>query len=271
MRALTRSPTSNAARRLAAAGAEVVRADMADRGSLDAAMAGAQGVYSVQNPAISGVEAEVSQGRNVADAARDAGVRHVVYGSAGTGAAGTGVLWWESKLEIEAHMRELGLPLTVLRPVAFMELMTDRDFYPPVSTWHLMPKLAGGSTPIPWIAVDDLAAVAAVAFAERERYVGRELRLAADARSVDECRTLYREAMGRSPRRFPMPVWMFDRVADRDLTRMWRWLAANPPRADTDVLRALVPDALSVAEWLRRRQAAPARRTAAGGRAPRRR
>ena len=213
VRALTRSPDSQAARELAATGAEVVHA---------------------------------------------AEHQHVVYGSAGTGASDTGIGWWDSKLEIEAHMRALGLPLTIVRPVAFMELMTDRDFYPPVSTWHLMPKLAGGSTPIPWIAVDDAAAVAALAFAEPARYVGRDLKIATELRSVDECRELYAEVMGRRPRRVPMPVWLFNRVASRDLTTMWRWLGASPPAGNSDTLRAIRPAALTVREWLRRKSASRA-------------
>ena len=253
VRALTRSAASKAASELASAGAEVVQADMGDRAALDVAMAGADGVYSVQNPATSGVEGEVLQGRNVADAAQAAGVRHVVYASAPTAATDTGVGWWDSKLAIEAHMRDLGLGLTVLRPVAFMELMTDKDFYPPVSTWQLMPKLAGGATPIPWIAVDDLAAVAVMAFAEPERFAGSDLPLAAELRSVDECRELYREILGRRPRGFPMPVWMFERVASRELTAMWRWLAGAPPAGDPATLRALHPEALTVAAWLRLR------------------
>ena len=252
VKAVTRSAASAAARKLATDGAEVVQGDMEDRASLDAVLDGAHGVFSVQNPAVGGVEAEVRQGKNVADAAHDAGVQHVVYASVGPATSRTGVGWWDSKLEIDTHMRELGVPLTVLRPVAFMELMTDKEFYPAVSTWHLMPKLAGGSTLVPWIAVDDVAAVAAMAFAERERFVGRDLTLAAELRSLDECRELYREMLGRRPRRFPMPVWRFERVASRELTAMWRWLAQSPPAGDSDTLRALHPDALTVPEWLRR-------------------
>lgn len=259
VRALTRSPASDAARALAAAGAEVVRADMAERASLDAAFAGASGVYSVQNTYASGVEAEVQHGKNVADAAHAAGVRHVVYGSAGTGASGTGVGSWESKLEIEAHMRTLGLAPTVLRPMAFMELMTDKSFYPPVSTWHVMPKLLGAATPVPWLAIDDLAAVAALAFADPARFAGRDLPLAADLRSIDECREIHRRIFGRRPRRFPMPVWMFKRVAGSDLPTMWRWWAAARPEAETDTLRAIHPDALTVPDWLQRRRATAAK------------
>ena len=258
VRALTRSPASDAARALAAAGAEVVRADMADRASLDAAFADVHGVYSVQNTYTAGVEAEVQHGTNVAEAAHEADVQPVVYGSAGTGAPGTGVDSWQSKLEIEAHMRTLGLGLTVLRPMAFMELMTDKAFYPPVSTWHVMPKLLGASTAVPWLAVDDLAAVAVLAFADRARFVGRDLPLAADLRSIAECRDSYRRVFGHRPRRFPMPVWMFKRVAGSDLTTMWRWWAAAQPRAETDTLRAIYPDALTVEEWRQRQRATSA-------------
>src|SRR5919106_762460 len=125
VRATTRTPDSPKAISVAAAGAEVVQADMADRTALDRAFSGAYGVYNVQNPLISGFESEVEQGRNVADAASAAGIRHIVYGAAGIGRR-TGVPSWDTKVAIVEHMRELGLPLTVLRPNAFMELMTDK-------------------------------------------------------------------------------------------------------------------------------------------------
>ncbi len=107
VRALTRDPTSTRARALAAAGAEVVRADMEDPATLDRAFAGADGVYSVQNFMISGLDGEVRQGKNVAQAAARAGVRHVVQGSAGAGRRGTGVGSWDTKLDIEAELRRL--------------------------------------------------------------------------------------------------------------------------------------------------------------------
>jgi hypothetical protein len=52
-------------------------------------------------------------------------------------------------------MRQIGLPITILRPMAFMELMTDKDFYPQVSVWHVMPKLMGWDRTLPWLAADD--------------------------------------------------------------------------------------------------------------------
>jgi hypothetical protein len=65
-----------------------------------------------------------------------------------------------------------------------MELMTDTRFFPPVSTWSLMPRLMGEDRPVWWISVDDLGAIAARAFAEPERFIGAELSLAADVQSI---------------------------------------------------------------------------------------
>jgi uncharacterized protein YbjT (DUF2867 family) len=252
VRAMTRTPEGPKARSLPDLGAEVVRADMDDPRSLEAAFEGAYGVYSVQNPVTSGLEREVAQGKNVASVAKSAGVRHLVYGSAGLGSP-TGIGSWDSKLVVEEHMRELDLPVTILRPMAFMELMTDKSFYPPVSTWHVMPKLAGPKTKIVWLAVDDLGVIAAKAFADPDRFVGQALLLAADAQSIGECRAIWKEVRGRRPRRFPMPVAMFERVAGTDLTTMWRWVRGGPVPLDTGPTREIHPGALTVREWLRQR------------------
>lgn len=250
VRALTRDAASTRARRLATAGAEVVAADMADRASLLAAFRGAWGVFSVQNLMISGLEDEVVQGRNVADAAADAGVEHVVYGSAGTGEPGTGIGAWDSKLQIEAHLRRRGLRVTVLRPTAFMELMVDRDFFPPVSTWGVMPRLVGWDRPLPWLCVDDLGAIAALVFAAPERFAGADLDLAADLRSLGGCRDAWRQVIGRAPRGIPLPPRLFARLADPDLVTMWRWLGTHDVGVDPAATRALLPSAATVPEWL---------------------
>lgn len=78
VRALSRDPSSDASRALRERGAELHRVDAEDVQSLRQAFDGAYGVFNVQNPMTSSLEAEVRQGRNVADAAAGAGVQHVV-------------------------------------------------------------------------------------------------------------------------------------------------------------------------------------------------
>jgi uncharacterized protein YbjT (DUF2867 family) len=250
VRAVTRKPDGPAARALAALGAEVVRADMMNKSELVNAFGDAYGVYSVQNFLPDGTDAEVRQGRNVADAAKATGVEHLVYGSAGTGATDTGIGSWDSKLTVQAHIRSLGLPFTVLRPMAFMELMTDKGFFPPVSTWSLMPKLMGRDRPVGWICVDDLGAIAARAFAEPARFMSAELSLTSDVQSIAQCQQIWRDVHGRPPRRFPMPEWMFQRFVGSDLLTMWRWLRTARFDIDPTPTRSLLPSALTVREWL---------------------
>jgi uncharacterized protein YbjT (DUF2867 family) len=256
VRGLTRDPTSERSRALSVLGAETVLADMEDPAALDRAFAGVHGVYSVQNYQISGLAGEVRQGRNVAEAAKRADVQHLVYGSAGTGERGTGIGSWESKLEVEQRLRELGLPVTVLRPTAFMELMTDPAFYPAVGVWHVWPKIAGGSFEVLWLSCRDLGVIAAKVFADPQRYLGRDLMLAADRRSLDECRHTYARVYGRNPRRFPMPVWMLQWFA-ADTVALWRWLRATDFNADLGVARAIHPTALSVEAWLHQQRMEP--------------
>lgn len=250
VRAMTRHPETAAAKALAASGAEIVVADMEDPSSLDRAFTGAYGVYSVQNFMTSGLDGEVRQGRNVGDAAHRAGIGHVVQGSAGTGERGTGVGSFESKLDIEEHFAELGLPVTVLRPMAFMELMTERAFFPPAGVWHVWPKLDGWDFRVPWLSCHDLGRIAERVFAQPEDFIGQRLSLSADVRSLAECRQMYTRIRGRPPRRFPMPVRLFERFAP-DTAALWRW--ARTARLDLapDVVRNILADPQTVEIWLR--------------------
>jgi uncharacterized protein YbjT (DUF2867 family) len=79
-RAITRDPGQDRARALAADGAELVTADLDEVESLKQAFAGAYGAYCVTNfwEHFSG-EREKSQARNMAEAARAAGLRHVIW------------------------------------------------------------------------------------------------------------------------------------------------------------------------------------------------
>ena len=250
VRAMTRHPQKGAARALSDAGAELVVADMDDPASLTRAFSGAYGVYSVQNFMSSGLDGEVRQGRNVGDAAHRSGVQHLVYGSAGTGERGTGVGSFESKLDVEDHLAELGLPVTVLRPMAFMELMTDRAFFPPAGVWHVWPKLAGWGFRVPWLSCHDLGRVAERVFAQPGHFIGRQLSLTADVRSLEECRETFTSIVGRPPRRFPMPVGLFERFAP-DTAALWRWARTARLDIDPDVTRSIIPDPQTVETWLR--------------------
>jgi uncharacterized protein YbjT (DUF2867 family) len=80
VRALTRDPSKDKAKALAQQGAEVVKADIDDVASLKQAFAGAHGVYAVTNFwEHFSAEKEKAQAKNIAEAAKAAGVKHVIW------------------------------------------------------------------------------------------------------------------------------------------------------------------------------------------------
>ena len=164
VRGLTRDPTSPKARAVADAGVEMVHADMGDRSALERAIAGAYGVYSVQNPVVSGAEREVAQGKAVADAAKGAAVQHVVYGAAGIGLL-TGVPSWDSKVVVAGAP----MPATASCPPRW-----DRPGSPPLDR-----LLAHGS------ASPDMAATPALDPLSASGWRGRSLVGCRDLRRCD--------------------------------------------------------------------------------------
>ncbi len=79
-RAITRNPDKDNAKALASKGAEVVKADLDNVESLKNAFAGAYGVYAVTNFwEHFSAEKEKAQAKNIADAAKAAGVKHVIW------------------------------------------------------------------------------------------------------------------------------------------------------------------------------------------------
>lgn len=79
-RAITRDPNKDKAKDLTGKGAEVVKADLDDVDTLKKAFAGAYGAYCVTNfwEHFSG-EKEKAQAKNMADAARTAGIKHIIW------------------------------------------------------------------------------------------------------------------------------------------------------------------------------------------------
>ena len=122
LRGLTRKPESEQAAALARQGIDIVKGDLDDETTLRRALAGAWGVFGVQNSAEAGVEREEAQGNRLATLAREAGVEHYVYTSVGSAHKRTGVPHFDNKWRIEETVRGLRFPShVILRPVFFME------------------------------------------------------------------------------------------------------------------------------------------------------
>ena len=88
VRAVTRQPGGDAARALATAGAEVVKADLDDVASLRRAFHGAYGAYCVTNYwEVMSPDREIEQAKNLADATRASSFAHRVVDARGHASA----------------------------------------------------------------------------------------------------------------------------------------------------------------------------------------
>ncbi len=251
IRALTRNPDSARARALAAHGVELVTGDMDDPHSLERAMRGAYGAYSVQDFTVGAMQ-EVQQGKNVADAARAAGIEHLVYSSVGGAERNAGIDHWDSKWEIEQHIRRLGIPATVIRPASFME-----NYYIPAVEKGLLkgrlvdPVRAG--KPYQTIATDDVGKFVAFAFDRPREFVGAQLEIAGSELTNEQAAEVFARVLGRPVRfrRLPMPVV---RVAlGKECFQMFRWFNESGYQADVHGLRAQYPELelRTLEDWLR--------------------
>src|ERR1017187_4363614 len=138
--------------------------------------------------------------------------------------------------------------------MALMELITDKALYPSASTFHIMPKLMGPDKKCPWIAADDLGAIAAKAFANPDKYIGQDLKLASDLASIHEVRDIYKEVLGKKAPHFPMPLFMFRMFTGDDMIIMWNYLRTAKLNITTEETYSILPEAQTIRTWLARQQ-----------------
>jgi len=252
MRALTRNPASHAATELAGQRVEVMQGDLEDAPSLDRACRGIYGIYSVQDFWSVGAKREVQQGKNLADAAKNAGVQHFVFSSVGGAERNTGIPHWESKWEIEKYIRQLALPATIFRPASFMETYHILE----VEVGILKGRLADpirGDKPYQTIATDDIGAFVALAFERPNDFMGRELEIAGSELTNLEAAQVFSRVLGKPVkfRRFPLPIVRL--VLGREFYAMFRWFNEEGYKADIAGLRRRYPEVHlhTLEEWLR--------------------
>ena len=212
VRAFVRDPASPAAQALAAQGADVVKGEFTDTASLDAALTGVDGVFSVQMGSHPGdPETEILAGRALVEAAHRANVRVIVHSSVaragdhekfiGWNEGRWEPLYWQNKAAVNEMVKTQGFPhWVILKPALIME-----DLVPPMVEFMFPSPAARGQfetaiardTRLDWIAAQDIGAFAAAAFADPERFHGHEIDLAAESFTLPEVAAKMTKATGK--------------------------------------------------------------------------
>lgn len=247
VRALTRSPEQNAALALKKRGARIMKGDLDDPASLREALDGVYGVYSVQNSWEHGVEKEREQGMMLADEARRAEVSHFVYSSVGSAHRATGIPHFDSKWDIEQHIRSTGLRFTILRPVFFMENFLMPDIVSAIDSGTL-PLGVVPDKPLQMISVKDIGAFAALAFKKPSEFVNREIDLAGDELTGPQAAGILSRVLEKNITYQQTPIEQI-RAFSEDYAVMVEWFNVKGYEADISALRKIRPALLTFEEW----------------------
>lgn len=211
VRALVRDPASAAAKALST-WVEVVKGDFNDTASLDAAMAGVSGAFSMQMGSHPGdPDTEIVHGRALIDAARRAGVDTLVHTSvARAGDQENFVGWdegrweplyWNNKAAVIDMVKAQGFRhWTILKPAMIMENLVPpmvESMYPTLREHGRFETAIDADACIDWIAAKDIGAFAAAAFADPERFHGQEIDLASGTFTLPEVAAKISEATGK--------------------------------------------------------------------------
>jgi uncharacterized protein YbjT (DUF2867 family) len=252
LRALTRNSTNTAAQDLARKGIEVVQGDLEDPTSLERAARGVYGIYSVQDFWSVGARREVLQGKNLADAAKKAAVEHFVYSSVGGAERNSGIDHWDSKWEIEEHIRKLGLPATILRPAAFMENYYIDQVEIGILKGKLMDPIRADK-PYQTIAADDIGGFAALAFERPKDFIGLELEIAGSELTNPQAAEVFSRVLGKPVKFKKLPMLLVRLFLGKEFYQMFRWFNEAGFKADIPELRRRYPEVRlqTLEEWLR--------------------
>jgi uncharacterized protein YbjT (DUF2867 family) len=251
VRGLTRNANSPAAEALKRAGAELTIGDFDDRASLERAISGTDAVFTMSTPYEAGAEAETRQGFSIVDAARAAGTQHFVYTSVANADRKTGIPHFDSKLEVEEHLRRSTLPFTIVAPVYFME-----NLLAPWNVAGLQKGVFAQALPagrkLQQIAVADIGAYAALVIGTRDQFLGKRIDLASDELTGEEMLGIVSKVSGKHIRYQELPLDAV-RSNSADIAAMYEWFDRVGYSADVAALRQSAPEVSwhSFEDWAR--------------------
>jgi uncharacterized protein YbjT (DUF2867 family) len=273
VRALTRNPGSEKAKELAKLGAEVVPADVDDVESLKKAFRGAYGAFCVTffwehfSP-----ERELAQAGAMAHAAKDAGLRHVIWSSLEdtrrwvplednrmpTLMGKYKVPHLDAKGEADHVFTGLGLPVTILLTSFYWENLIYFGMGPKRGAdGKLAIAFPMGDKRLPGIAAEDIGKCAYGIFRKGKEYIGKTVGISGERLTGAQMAAALTKALGEEVRYNAISPEAYRRLGfpgAEDLGNMFQFKrdfedvfcgARNP-----GVARSLNPSLQTFVDWL---------------------
>ena len=272
-RVVTRNPDSGKARALVTAGAEVVQADLDDVESLGAAFDGAHGAFCVTNYwEHMSPDREMAQAQNLANAARTAGVSHVIWSTLEdtrrwipleddrmpTLMDRYKVPHFDAKGQADAFFVEGGVPATLLLTTFYWDNLVHFGMEPQRGEdGGLVFALPMGDAKLAGIAAVDIGKCALGIFQAGDEFVGKTVGIAGEHLTGAAMADALGDELGERVSYYPVPFdtyRSFDFPGADDMGNMFQFYHdfndVFTGARDVDLARRLNPELLSFRDWL---------------------
>ena len=253
VRAFTRKPDGPSAKELKKLGAEIVAGDLGDIQSVERAAKGVDVAYLVATPYEQGPAAEARFGTTGLDGMHRAGVPYIVYSSVSDADRKTGIPHFDSKAEVEEHLKRLGTGYSIVAPVFF----SDNLMAPWLSAGLAQGVLATGVLPdrkLQVISLPEIAEFTTLAVERPKTFGGKRINIASDEPTLPEIARVLSEVTGRKIAYSAVPLDQV-RQQSEDFAKMYDWFNRVGYSADLAKLRADYPEVhwRTFREWARAR------------------
>ncbi len=220
-RAITRDPSSDKAKELAQAGAEVVKADIDDPASMQRAFEGAHGAFCVTFFwAHFSAEKEMAEAKLMAETARQCGVPHVIWSTLEdtrkwvplsdnrmpTLGGRYKVPHFDGKGAADAYFLESGVPTTLLLTAFYWDNFVFFGAGPQRGPdGKLALTLPMGDKKLPGIAAEDIGKCAYGIFLRGNEFVGKKIGIAGEMLTGTAMASALTKALGEEVRYNDVP------------------------------------------------------------------
>lgn len=231
---ITRNVNSPKAQKLSNLGVEMISVDFTDQDAMVEVMRKVDTVFSMTTPFEAGLDAEVKQGKTMADAAAKAGVEHFIFSSVGDADRSTGIPHFDSKFEVEKHISTLGLNYTIVGPSYFMEnlMAFNIDGLKNGVLQMAMPS----ERKLQQIAVEDIGRFVAAVVSKGEAMFGKRVDISGDELSGDEAAAILSNVTGKKIRYEGFSPDVV-RQQSEDLAIMYEWFISDGYTANLEELK----------------------------------
>jgi len=241
---------------------EIVSGSLEDKSSLQKANAEIDRVFLVL-PLEYRFDVAVNQGINAIAAARDAGVKLIVFNtSTNIPSEITDVPAFEIKRTIANHIHQSGIPYIILRPPLYMDNFAAPWSIPSIVHQSVVAYPLPNEVKISWISLNDAAAFAVSALSQPE-LAGSTFDIGGiEALSGDDIAERFTRALSRPFTYQQIPIDAFEdglnqafgEPAGTEIAKIYRWRAANPEEGKVEMnplLQTLPVELTTFYQWIK--------------------